>query len=122
MKKLLLTLMLAVVSSSVMADWVEVGSSYISYAATKITAYANPTSIHKVGDIVIMRTRVDFKPVEMVDGKKQKSIFAKDKSVESSQGEFDCKNDQSRAAASYEWAPVSPDSIDETLWKFACGK
>jgi hypothetical protein len=116
MKKLLLTLLLAIVSSSVMAEWVEVGTtdSYL--------VYADPTSIRKVGDIVKMRTRVDYKPVEMVDGKKQKTIIAKAISVAWSQGEYDCKNIQFRAEFFYEWTPVSPDSIDEKLWKYACGK
>jgi len=116
MKKLLLTLMLAVVSTSAMAEWVEVGTtdSYL--------VYADPTSIRKVGDIVKMRTRVDYKPVEMVDGKKQKTIIAKAISVAWSQGEYDCKNIQFRAEISYEWTPVTPDSIDEKLWKYACGK
>ena len=60
------------------------------------TAYADPTSIRRVGDIVKMRTRVDYKPVEMVDGKKQKTIIAKAISVAWSQGEYDCKNIQFR--------------------------
>ncbi len=108
--------MLAVVSSSAMAEWVEVDTtdSYL--------IYADPTSIRKVGDIVKMRTRVDYKPVEMVDGKKQKTIIAKAISVEWSQGESDCKNRQFRAEISYEWTPVTPNSIDDKLWKYACGK
>ena len=40
MKKLLFTLMLVVMSSSAMAEWVEVGSSYIGYASIKTTPYA----------------------------------------------------------------------------------
>jgi hypothetical protein len=113
--------MLAVVSSSAMAEWVEVGTN--DYAASiETTAYADPTSIRKVGDIVKMRSRVDYKPVEMVDGKKQKSIIAKAISVEWSQGESDCKNRQFRAEISYEWTPVTPNSIDDKLWKYACGK
>ncbi len=121
MKKLLLTLILAVMSSSAMAEWVEVGTNDY-YASIETTAYADPTSIRKVGDIVKMRSRVDYKPVEMVDGKKQKSIIAKAISVEWSQGEYDCKNIQFRAEISYEWTPVTPDGIDEKLWKYACGK
>ncbi len=113
--------MLAIVSSSAIAEWVEVGTNDY-HASIEITAYADPTSIRKVGDIVKMRTRVGYKPVEMVDGKKQKSIIAKAISVEWSQGEYDCKNIQFRAEISYEWTPVTPDSIDDKLWKYACGK
>jgi hypothetical protein len=112
MNKTILMIILAVMSSSAMAEWVEVGSSYIDYASMKTTAYADPASIRKVGDIVKMRTRVDYKPVEMVDGKKQKTIIAKAISVAWSQGEYDCKNIQSREG-SFEWTPVSPGSIDE---------
>ena len=46
MKKLLLTLMLAVVSTSAMAEWVEVGTT------DSHLVYADPASIRKVGDIV----------------------------------------------------------------------
>ncbi len=124
MKKLLLTLILAVMSSSAMAEWVEVGSN--DYAASiEVTAYADPTSIRKVGDIVKMRIMIDYKPVEiveMVDGKQQKLVIRTAESVESRQGVFNCKNVQSNAADSYEWVPAPPDSMEEGLWKIACGK
>ena len=125
MHKVILVMFLAVVSSSAMAEWVEVGTNDYRDGSIEVTAYADPTSIRKVGkvgNIVKMRSRVDYKPVEMVDGKKQKSIIAKAISVEWSQGEYDCKNIQFRAEFVYEWTPVSPDSIDEKLWKYACGK
>ena len=48
MKKLLLTLMLAVVSSSAMAKWVKVSEDKL------VTAYADPTTIRKNGDKVKM--------------------------------------------------------------------
>ncbi len=124
MKKLLLTLLLAVVSGSVMAQWVEAGS-YDGYDPMEITAYADPASIHKVGDIVIMRILIDYKPVEiveMVDGKQQKFVIETPESVDSRHGVFNCKNTQSRAADSYELVPAPPDSMEEGLWKIACGK
>ena len=65
---------------------------------------------------------MEYQPVAIVDGKKQKPAIAKAESVESSQDGFDCKNVQSKAADSYEWASVSADSIDEGLCKIACGK
>ena len=119
MKKLLLTLMLIVISSSAMAEWVEAGS-YNGYDPIEITAYADPASIRKVGDIVTMRIMIDYKPVEMVDGKQQKFVGGIAESEEL-QAQFDCKEAQSQSISS-EWAPVSPDSIDEGLWKLACGK
>ncbi len=121
MKKLLLTLMLAVVSSSAMAEWVEVDTS----RRVGLTTYADPTSIRKVGEIVKMRILMHYKPVEiveMVDGKQQKFVIETPESVESRHGVFNCKNTQSRAADSYEWVPAPPDSMEEGLWKIACGK
>jgi hypothetical protein len=57
------------------------------------------------------------------------------------QGEYNCKEDQSRllyfsfysgkkgggemvlsVSDPSKWQPVPPESIDEALWKFACGK
>ncbi len=50
MKKLLLTLMLAVVSSSVMAEWVLYGFSNGSKKGIIITVYADPTTLIKSGN------------------------------------------------------------------------
>ena len=125
MKKLLLTLLLAVVSSSAMAEWVEVGSNDYYYGFFEFTAYADPASIRKMGDIVKMRILMHYKPVEiveMVDGKQQKFVIETPESVDSRHGVFNCKNTQSRAADSYEWVPAPPDSMEEGLWKIACGK
>ena len=69
--------MLAVVSSSAMAEWIEIGSNDYHYGFIEVTAYADPTSIRKVGDIVKMRTRVGNKPVEMVDGKSKSQLLQK---------------------------------------------
>ena len=49
--KLLLVILLAVMSSGAMAEWVEAGS-HNGYDPIEITAYADPASIRKVGDIV----------------------------------------------------------------------
>ncbi len=124
MKKLLLTLVLVVMSSSAMAEWVEAGS-YNGYDPIEITAYADPASIRKVGDIVTMRIMIEYKPVEIVevvDGKQQKFVGGIDESEEL-QAVFDCKEAQSQSISSgWGGAPISPDSIDEGLWKLACGK
>jgi len=110
MKKILLTLILAVVSSSAMAKWVEVGSNTHGLGDEYImTAYADPASIQKVGNIIKIRVFI---------GKKLAKPQA---SIVGWQAEFECKKALSRSIP-YEWAPVTPDSIDEKLLKFACGK
>jgi hypothetical protein len=123
MKKLLLILMLATVSNSAMAKWIEAGN-YNGFDPVVITAYADPASIRKVGGIVKMRVLIDYKPVEiveMVDGKQQKYVIGKIEPEEPQVVEFECKEAQSQSIIS-KWAPISPDSIDEKLWEFACGK
>jgi len=128
MKKLLLTLLLAVVSSSAMAEWVEVGTT------NKSTYYANPTTIRKSGNKVKMWSLFDYNSVQEVGDKKFLSLKG--------QNEYDCKEEKIKVLSftmHYEnmgggdavysnnesdenWEPVSPDSQGENLWKFACGK
>ena len=58
MKKLLLTLMLAVVSSSAMAEWVEVG--HANQQGVYINVYADPATIRKSGNTVKMWSVYDY--------------------------------------------------------------
>jgi len=129
MKKLLLILMLTVVSSGAMAEWVEVGGN------DNVTSYADPTTIRKSGNKVKMWILLDFNST-------QESATAGHKYLSSkSQYEFDCKEEQ-RKLFYFSWHsenmgggdtvyigvepqknwPIPPDSIAETIWKFACGK
>jgi hypothetical protein len=128
MKKLLLTLMLAVVSSSAMAEWVAIGTTDNS------THYANPNTIRKSGNKVKIWTLTDFNAVEEHKGDKFLSIKA--------QEQYDCKEEQRRllyfsrhsenmggggivysdAKPDKSWRPIPPDSVAEMVWKFACGK
>ncbi len=62
MKKLLLILMLAVVSSSAIAEWVEVTEG--GEETETITAYADPDTIRKTGNRVKMWVLVDYKKDE----------------------------------------------------------
>ena len=66
MKKLLLTLMLAVVSSSEMAEWVE----FFKDADETFTVYVDPATIRKSGSKVKMWALYDFSTVREVEGKK----------------------------------------------------
>lgn len=130
MKKLLLTLLVAVVGSNAMAEWVEL----IKDDEEILAVYVDPTTIRKNGNNVKIWILSDYK-------KAQELPFLPLYMSIMSQYESNCKEEQSRALnASYHaknmgrgkviysnknpenWSPVSPDSIDERLWKFACGK
>jgi len=54
MKKLLLFIMLAVVSSSAMAEWVEIGEFNEKTNTEAFIFYADPDTIQKTGNIVKM--------------------------------------------------------------------
>jgi len=130
MRKTVLTLLLAAVSSNAMAKWVMVGK------AENITVYVDPASIHIKGGIAIMQDIDDHKTAEIADdGKSYKSTKAQD--------EFDCKEGQhrTRSLSCYSenmgngdvvcaysdpnhatWNQVIPKSINEAMWKLACGK
>jgi len=128
MRKAILMLLLAVVSSSAMAEWVEVGSSKTE------TLYFDPSTIRGVDDMAKMWALNDFKVTQRLDERKP---FKSEKA----EYEYDCKQTQSRLLyfTSYtesmaggevvdfnvvpgEWAPVLPDSGLEALWKIVCGK
>lgn len=129
MKKLLLTLILAVVSSSAMAEWTRVdeivGDSTIYY-------FDNAT-IHKTGSRVKMMVLYDFKLVWELNGRESLSSI--------NQYEYDCKKNQIRRLNSNlfsknmgtgtvvessnrmgKWKKVVPESVGEVSWKYACGK
>ena len=72
MKKLLLTLMLSVVSSSAMAEWVAIGTSADG------TFYVDPATIRKSGNKVKMWRLIDFNSVQETAGEKYLSQKAQD--------------------------------------------
>lgn len=129
MRKVILMLLLAMVSSNAMAEWVTVGSGDSS------TTYAAPVTISKAGNIVKMWWLDDFKKADTAaNGKAYLSMKGQD--------EFDCKGEQSRqlyfsfhselmgggemvyneTLNRPKWYPVSRGSSDAALWKIACGK
>ena len=126
MKKLLLTLMLVVVSSSAMAEWVKVSEDKL------VTAYADPTTIRKLGDKVKMWALWDYSTAQEGDSKPYMSVRI--------QNEYNCKEETDRqiyattfsgnmlegnkidTQGGRDWEPVAPRTHDEALWKFACGK
>ncbi len=128
MKKLLLTLLLAVVSSSAMAEWVEVAES----EAGTFIAYTDPATIQKTDNIVHMLVLIDYKTAQTNASKPYMSKLGIRK--------YDCKEKQNQAdiktlysnnmgrgkhvgiIGSRPWLPVSTGNTTELLWKFACRK
>lgn len=120
-------MLLAAVSSSAMAEWVNVGSN------ENTAIYVDPATIQRAGDMATMWHLTDFKTAQKDMGDKYMST--KD------QNEYDCKEAKYRRRASSQhsgnmgsgkvvysdsyttkWKPVPPDSGIEILWKFACVK
>jgi hypothetical protein len=131
MRNAILMLLLAGVSSNGIAgEWVAVSNTDDG----GITVYANQSTIRNKGNIVNIWTLGDFKKAEQI-GNNQQFLSLKE------QYEYDCNEQQMRrlyatmhsgnmgrgnlvdSSPIHEgWQPVPPDSLNEHLWKFACGK
>ena len=128
-KKIGTTLLLAALSTGVMAEWTQVGNS------DGITIYADPTTIRKNGHMVKMWYLFDESTPQSIPPGTPPFSSTK------FQGEFDCAEERSRRlyssyhsdqmgagsvvdvnASQRQWTPVSPESIIEALWKVACHK
>ena len=128
MRRAILMMLLAVVSTGAAADWVLVSGG----AADDISAYADPATIRKMDSRIIMWTLIDYKTAQKTDGKTFMSVR--------SQNEYDCQEEQSRISYANvhlknmaggeiistsikprEWEPNEPGSVGEALWKIACG-
>ena len=126
MGKALLMGLLAVVSSSAVAEWVEIGGN------ESATAYADRTTIEKAGNLVKMWDLLDFKAV-------QARPYGKPYRSQKTRQEYDCKDDRARilhvlryaenmgggeeARADSdpdEWKPARPGSTLAMLRAFAC--
>ena len=130
MKKLLLTLMLAAVSSSAMAEWVYVAKD----KEETFTVYADPTTIRKTGNTVKMWSLDDYKSVRNTLGLMNLSSR--------SLNEYDCKEKQVTMHFLYVHSGnmgrgevalinmnidaseihIPPGSISKISLKLACGK
>jgi hypothetical protein len=135
MRKIILMLLLAVVSSSAMAEWVYDGESDWIYVGRtdESTVYFNSAKIRKTVNRTIMWELFDYDIP-------QKNIAPH--MSEMSQIEFDCKAELYRGLdVSYHskpmgagkavyiekidsmgWYRIPPDSIIATIFKQACGK
>jgi hypothetical protein len=82
MKKAVLSLLLATMSTGAMAEWVQV------YEGETSAAYADLTTIRKMGKTVKMWDLVDMKQPQVINGELFQSV--------KSQSEYDCANVRSR--------------------------
>jgi hypothetical protein len=97
------------------------------------TVYADPVTIHREGDQVKMLVLFDFKTKQTKADVSYLSAQA--------QMEYDCAEQRfeghavtyfsanmgngtllDRSSGKGKWIRVSPDSLDQALWKLACGK
>jgi surface-adhesin protein E len=128
MRKSILMMLLAVVSSSAAAvEWVRVERN----ETTDI--YADPATIRRRGDMVKIWILFDHKTPKVFVDKPYRSFMEQD--------EFDCDEERERQlAGSYhsgnmaegdvvytnsnpgKWSPVAPGTVGEILWKIGCGK
>ena len=129
MTRLLLIILLLLNSIPAYAEWVKVGEDD-SYS---YTAYIDPDTIRHKGNLVTMWRLFDHTTIQIVAGKSFLSSKA--------QTEYDCAKEQSRILVVYgysgqmgsstlvgydtdptKWRPVMAGSVDQAMWKVACGK
>jgi hypothetical protein len=123
-------MVLVTLSTSAVAEWIYVGEN----TTAGVTVYADPATIRRSGHIVRMWDLFDHK-TEVVEGDNR---FLSQKG----QQEYDCKEERTRPiyfisyagnmangkvvytndASPAKWRPVSPGTLSEAIWKFACGK
>jgi Surface-adhesin protein E len=122
MNRILLVLLLTMVSTSAMAEWVRIGID------SKATYYVNPDSVRKYDDRANLWRLSDFK-----SGKAYRSS--------KSNVEFDCKASQFRTlfyslysksmgegktvysnGVTQKWGPIPPGSAMEYYFQLACGE
>jgi hypothetical protein len=125
MSKFFLIMLLALINSSVMAEWVEVGKS------EDFNVYVDPATIRKSGNKVRIWSLHDYKTAHG-------SIPYMSSTLER---EHDCIKNQAQQLflAFYSknmgrgttiwkdtelrnWRQVTSDTVKETVWKYACGK
>ena len=123
-----LTTLLLLSTGPVYAEWVAIGS-----IDDGTTAYADPDTIRRKDETVKMWILFDFKTTKTMAGHLMLSIKG--------QEEYDCDGKRRRVLTFSEfygnmgdgkevnstsgegtWGPIVPESVVQSLWKFACGK
>jgi hypothetical protein len=128
MRKLVLMMLLAVVSSNAMAEWISIGEG------ERRVSYIDLNTISKSGNLVKVWVMFDLKEAKSAEGIKFLSS--------ANQIEVDCKEEliHMLAMTAYsknmaqgialksiydvhdEWHPVPPNSGESNIWKIACGR
>ena len=128
--KILSLILLLMISTNVMAEWIVVGGN----DDVGITTYADFGTIKRKGNKVKMWSLLDLKTVQEVAGKKYLSVM--------SRNEYDCEEETGRQLDIHwysgnmrggevvesatnikkEAESITPGSIDETILKIACDK
>ena len=128
MRKILLSILLAAASTSASAAWITIGTM------DNGTAYFDPTTIQRAGNIARMSDLLDYKEAQS-GGAKSAYLSAV------SQSEYNCAEPKARLLkfswysghmgagevvmannAAGKWESNPSGSIAEGLWKWACGK
>ena len=128
MKRLLLGLMLLVTATAASAEWI------FADANDESIQYVDRATIRRNGNLVKMWDMVNYKTVQ--GGAVGYSYLSS-----KAQSEYDCKEERFRLLALNlfdgqmgsgkvvisdstpgPWAPISPGSRGEIVWKIACGK
>jgi len=123
----LLLVILMLVSGQAASEWVMLGGN------ESITLYVDPAMVRRSRSMVKIWTLVEFGSLQVSEGK----FFMSEKQ----QAEYDCTGYRRRLlafvgysesqgdgdlvysdATTREWEPIVPDSVDEFLWKLACGE
>lgn len=129
---MLFTLISLLVSAVSMAEWSKVGVGSKGF----VTIYADLATIRKTNNGITMWSLFDYKDPQML-GDKIVYLSVKEKS------EYDCEGENHRPLSfivfsgnmedkgqivysdhngGTPWAPVSPQSLNEILWKTACNR
>ena len=130
MKKLLVLLLL-MISTTVFAEWIEVGGSIDG----GVTTYADPGTIKRKGHKVVMWDLSDYKTVKEVVGKRSLSLITR--------AEYDCEEETIRTLDFYYYSgnmrrwgetvasdtniemeahTIIPESMNKSLLNIACSK
>jgi len=142
MKKLLLTLMVAVVSSSAMAEWTKLDEAdgctryidlaTISKTSNRLKVWENKVKMWFLEDCKTPQIRIDGSS-NVLSAKIQREFNCKDKqqrtlALRRFSGKMGSGMIQSNTTplGSYtisgKWSPIAPGSYNEPLWKVACGE
>jgi len=123
---------LILTASLAQAEWTEVGSA--GSGADDFTFYVDVATIRRAGQLAKVWGLLDFTTVQ-TSGRGKLYLSRK------AHWEYDCQEEKSRILALHrysghmsngtildsatvpsKWTPVTPESVDGAIWKFACGK